>query len=123
MPAEQHPASVDDYIAASPEIVRPILTKLRAMIHAAVPGGGESIRYGMPAIRLADGYHLYFAAWKRHVGMYPIATLDGELERDLAGYRTGKDSIRFPLSAPIPYPLIDRLIGAVAAGHADPAKR
>lgn len=114
----QNLESVDDYIASCPAAVQPILDEIRGVIRAAVPGATESIRYGMPAIALGDGYRLSFAAWKRHVGLYPIATLDDVLERELSPYRSDKDAVRFPLTAPIPYRLIDRLVGAVAAKHA-----
>ena len=107
--------TVDEYIAACAEEVRPILGEIRRILRDAVPGTTESIRYGMPAAKLGDGYHLYFAAWKRHVGLYPIPRLDEALEQDLAEYRTGKDTVRFLLTKPIPYELIDQLIAAVAS--------
>lgn len=114
-----HP-TVDDYIASSPEVARPILEQLREMIHAAVPEAPESIRYGMPAVALGDGYRLYFAAWKKHVGLYPIATLDPGLEAELEPYRTGKDTVRFLLNRPIPFALVERLINTVATLHSAP---
>jgi uncharacterized protein YdhG (YjbR/CyaY superfamily) len=113
----QNPGNVDDYIASCPATVRPILDEIRRMIRTAAPGNTESIRYGMPAMALGDGYRLYFAAWKKHVGLYPIATLDDALERELTPFRSGKDSVRFPLAEPIPYPLIERIVCAVAARH------
>lgn len=110
--------NVDDYIASHPVAVQAILAEIRGLIHAAVPGAIESVRYGMPAVALGDGYRLYFAAWKHHVGMYPIATLTEPLEGEITHYRSGKDTVRFPLHIPIPYPVIERLVAAVAAKHA-----
>lgn len=115
--------SVEEYIASAPEAVRPILNEIRRLFRAAVPEGRESIRYGMPAVALGDGYRLYFAAWKKHVGIYPIATLNDAFETELAPYRSGKDSVRFPLSVPIPYPLIERLVGVLAAKHSPTDER
>lgn len=108
---------VDTYIASRAEAARPILVEIRNLVQAAVPGAPESIRYGMPAVALGDGYRLYFAAWKRHVGLYPIGVLDDSLEADLASYRSGRDTVRFPLNAPIPYPLIRRVVTAIAVKH------
>ncbi len=113
-----HNESVDAYIASHPPEVQTILTEIRRVIHAAVPAATESVRYGMPAVALGDGYRLYFAAWKRHVGLYPIATLSDPLEGELTQYRSGKDAVRFPLATPIPYSVIERLVAAVAAKHA-----
>jgi uncharacterized protein YdhG (YjbR/CyaY superfamily) len=67
----QQPKNADDYIASCPATVRPILDEIRAIIRTAALGATESIRYGMPAMVLGDGYRLYFAAWKKHVGFYP----------------------------------------------------
>lgn len=106
--------TVDEYIGSCPAEVRPILAAVRSTIQSAVQGGEESIRYGMPAIALPDGYRVYFAAWKRHIGIYPIPTLDDALESELAPHRTGKDSLSFPLGDPIPLSLIERVVTAVA---------
>jgi uncharacterized protein YdhG (YjbR/CyaY superfamily) len=109
--------SVDAYVASCPPAVQPILSRIRELIRNAAPEITESIRYGMPAAKLGDGYHLYFAAWKRHVGLYPIATLDDGLEQDLAAHRSGKDTVRFELCEPIPDALVERLVTAVVARH------
>ena len=38
----------------------------------------------------------------------------GALERELAPYRAAKDTVRFPLSRPVPYDLIERLAAFLA---------
>ena len=60
------PKSIDEYIAASPSEVQPILKKIRLTISAAAPGAQELISYRMPAFRLR-GILVYFAAFKTHV--------------------------------------------------------
>jgi uncharacterized protein YdhG (YjbR/CyaY superfamily) len=109
--------TVEDYVASCPPGVQPILKRIRELIRDAAPETSESIRYGMPAAKLGDGYHIYFAAWKRHVGLYPIPTLDEALERDLAPHRTGKDTVRFLLKNKIPHALIERVVVAVVRTH------
>ncbi len=47
--------TVDEYIAACAEEVRPILGEIRRILRDAVPGTTESIRYGMPTAKLGDG--------------------------------------------------------------------
>jgi len=51
-----------------------------------------------------------FAGWKHHIGLYPIPRADDALEQELAPYRATKDTLRLPLSKPIPYDLIERLV-------------
>jgi len=58
---------VDDYIANAAPFARPILTRLRAMVHAAGPDVDEGIRWGAPTF-LHDGKILCsMAAFKAHV--------------------------------------------------------
>lgn len=111
-------ANVDDYIQDLPEAVRPIMTELRRRLHAAAPGAGEAIRYQMPTITLGGRYLVYFAAWKRHIGLYPIPRLDDALEAEIAPYRAAKDTVRFPLRQPLPFDLIDRLMAVLVERHA-----
>jgi uncharacterized protein YdhG (YjbR/CyaY superfamily) len=102
-------ASVDDYIDAQPDSVRDVLARVRAVILAAVPGAGEKISYGMPMVTV-DGRNLVsFAAWKRHVGVYPIPEGDAAFTAEIAPFRDAKSTARFPLSEPIPYDVIGRL--------------
>jgi uncharacterized protein YdhG (YjbR/CyaY superfamily) len=103
------PATIDAYIAALPEEARPPLERVRASIRAALPDGEERIRYGMPAVMLNARYAIHFAGWKKHVGLYPVPPLGGDLEAAIAPYRAKKDSLHFPYSQPIPYDLIERL--------------
>lgn len=103
------PRNIDDYIAAAPAEVRPILAKIRRTIAAAAPDAEEVISYRMPAFRL-NGILVYFAAFQHHVGLYPPFHGDAKLEKDLARYAGPKGNLRFPLDAPIPYPLIKRIV-------------
>ena len=102
--------SVDEYIAAQPEGVRPILKRVRSTIRKAVPGAEEVISYQIPAYKLPAGAVLYFAGWKQHYSLYPAtAGLVATLQDDLAPYKISKGTIRFPLSEPVPVKLIERV--------------
>jgi len=112
-------ATVDDYIGSFPPGVQAILKEIRTTILRVVPAAVETIGYQMPAVML-DGRHLvYFAAWKHHVGLYPVPAADGAFERELAPYRASKGTIRFPLGQPIPYGLIERVVALLVAQRAD----
>ena len=86
------------------------------MVRAAAPEAEEKISYQMPAFRL-KGDLIYFAAFKKHIGIYPPVAGDERLRKDLAPYRGEKGNLKFPLDEPIPYPLIGRVIEARLAEH------
>lgn len=56
---------VDAYIAKAAEFARPILTELRARMHAACPELVESIKWGMPAFEY-KGPLAGMAAFQKH---------------------------------------------------------
>jgi uncharacterized protein YdhG (YjbR/CyaY superfamily) len=106
--SEATPSTIDEYIAGFPEHIREILEKVRATIQEAAPNAEETIKYEMPTFML-NGNLVYFAAFKNHIGFYPIPSGMEEFKDDLAGYKTGKGSVQFPLDQPIPYELIGRI--------------
>ena len=108
------PATVDEYLASFPPDVREVLERVRAAIHAGVPGGEEKVRYGMGAVMLGGRYAIHFAGWKHHVGLYPVPVFDDPLEREVAPYRSKKDTLNFPYAKPVPYELITRMSVEIA---------
>jgi uncharacterized protein YdhG (YjbR/CyaY superfamily) len=102
------PTSVDEYIATFPAEVRAILRKMRRTVRAAAPNAREVISYRMPALK-QHGVLVYFAAFKKHIGLYPPIRGDARLEKAAARYSGEKGNLRFPLDEPIPYGLIKRL--------------
>lgn len=78
--------TIDDYIADSPEAVRPILEKIRRVIREAAPGATEVISYRMPAFK-GRGILIYFAAFTAHIGLFPPVSGDAAIERAIAPYR------------------------------------
>jgi uncharacterized protein YdhG (YjbR/CyaY superfamily) len=103
------PASIDDYIAATPAEVRPILERLRATVRKAAPEAAEKISYRMPAF-FQGGVLVYFAAFKAHIGLYPPVSGDAAVEAAIAPYAGEKGNLRFPLDKPIPFKLIERIV-------------
>ncbi len=61
---------IDDYISKFPADVQMILQKVRETIRHAAPEAKETISYMMPAFK-QHGILVYFAAWEKHIGMYP----------------------------------------------------
>ncbi|MCW1431128.1 YdeI/OmpD-associated family protein [Novosphingobium sp. JCM 18896] len=62
-------ARIDDYIARAAPFAQPILTHLRALIHAAVPGLDETIKWGMPHFTLGGRNLAGLAAFKAHTAL------------------------------------------------------
>jgi uncharacterized protein YdhG (YjbR/CyaY superfamily) len=111
------PKSVDEYIAAQPEPVRPKLEQMRAAIRKAVPEAVEGIGYGMPGYKLRGKPLLYFAAFKEHCSLFAASgTFFAEVADELSGYELRKGTVHFPLDKPLPVKLIARIAKLRAAG-------
>ena len=118
------PKSVDAYIAAQPEGVRPKLEQVRAAIRAAVPEALEVIGYRMPGYKLHGKPMLYFAGFKEHYSLFAASgSFFATLEDELKGYELRKGTIHFPLDKPVPVKLISRLAKLRAAGIAASTKK
>jgi uncharacterized protein YdhG (YjbR/CyaY superfamily) len=76
----------------------------------------------MPTFTLNGTYLVYFAAFKNHIGFYPTPSGTEKFQKELAVYKGGKGSIRFPLDAPMPYSLITRIVKFRAKESAAQAK-
>jgi len=117
------PASVDEYIAAQPEAVRPILEQVRVAIRSAVPEAVEVIGYGIPGYKLHGNPMLYFAGFRNHFSLFAAsATFFAALEHELRDYELRKGTVHFPLTKPVPVALITRIAKLRAAGIAPAAK-
>lgn len=103
--------TVDDYIAGFPKNVQKILRTIRKTIRAAAPKAEESISYRIPTYKVNRRPVIYFAAFKSHIGVYPVtAPVKEKFKKELSGYKGGKGTVRFPLDEPIPYALIAKIV-------------
>jgi uncharacterized protein YdhG (YjbR/CyaY superfamily) len=89
--------------------VQAILEKVRTTIGHAAPEAMETISYMMPAFK-QHGILVYFAAWEKHIGLYPPISGNKTLEKAIARYAGPKGNLQFPLDEPIPYDLIVRIV-------------
>ncbi|MGH7937879.1 MAG: iron chaperone, partial [Chthoniobacterales bacterium] len=89
--------------------VQEILKRIRRTIRKGAPDAEEAISYRMPAFML-KGVLVYFAAFKKHIGLYPRASGIAKFKKDLSAYKSAKGSVQFPLDKPIPYDLIARIV-------------
>lgn len=106
---QKNATSVDEYLATCPDELREVLDKLRNTIQNAAPDAAEMISYQMPAYKL-NGWLVYFAANKKHIGFYPAPSGVEHFREELAGYKFSKGAIQFPLGEPVPFDLVERIV-------------
>ena len=101
---------VEKYIQQFEPGIQEKLNTLREIFFEVLPDTEESIRYKMPAYKVGK-YHLYFAAYKKHIGFYPVYGLT-EIENEISEYRAQKtkDTLHFMLDKPLPLELIKKII-------------
>ena len=102
------PQTIDEYINASEENLRPRLRQMRDILRAALPETEERISWSMPTFRKGKNI-IHFAGFQNHTGLYPgdeaVAAFSAKLER----YSFSKGTIRFPHSAELPAELITEI--------------
>lgn len=103
------PKTIDEYIAGFPDEVQERLKKVRLTIRNAAPEAKETIKYQMPTFTL-KGNLISFAAYKKHIALYPAPEGDEEFNLELSAYKAEKSTVRFPLNKPIPYDLISQIV-------------
>jgi len=106
---QRAPRNIDEYIAGFPKDVQKILEKIRRTIRKAAPDAEETISYQMPTFTLR-GNLVYFAAYKKHIGLYPAPRGIEQFKKELSAYEGSKGTVRFPLDEPIPFELISRIV-------------
>lgn len=104
------PKTIAEYVANYPNEVQEKLEKVRATIRKAAPAAEETISYRIPAFTLNGKDLIYFAAYKKHIGVYPAPLDNPELKDELAVYASGKGTVKFPLDEPLPYGLITKIV-------------
>lgn len=105
------PKNIDEYIDGFPKDTQNMLKQIRQTIKATVPQAEETISYGMPTFKLSGHYLIYFAGYKKHIGLYPVPANNKTFEKDFSAYKTsGKGTIQFPLDKPLPTALIKKIV-------------
>lgn len=100
---------IDTYISSYPADIQKLLKQMRTTIRKAAPEATEAIKYAMPTFVLC-GNLVHFAAMKNHIGFYPAPSGITAFEKELAGYKTSKGAIQFPLDKPLPLKLVADIV-------------
>jgi len=117
------PTTVGEYITAFPPAVRRRLSAMRATIRRHAPKAEERISYRIPTYFL-DGNLVHFAAFARHIGLYPGPSGIAAFKDALARYKSAKGSVQFPHDEPLPLALIADIVKFRVAESTGPkAKR
>lgn len=112
-------STVDEYVAALPDDARAVMEEVRRTVHRVVPGVGETISYQMPTFLLDGRPLVHVAAWKKHLGVYPLPPLDGELATQVEPYRGAKDAMQLRYDRPVPYDLVERIVAVLLHRRSD----
>jgi len=102
---------VDAYIAELEKEQRIPLDQIRTLVHEVVPDVVESIKWRMPTFSLPGGGDIiHMAAFKKHIGLYPLPEAIDEFQEALAPYHTSKGAIQIPFGSVLPLDVIERII-------------
>ena len=105
----QAAGTIDGYLRQFPPEVRKKLAELRSVIRECAPCAREKISYGIPTFD-HEGNLVHFAGYAGHIGFYPGAAGIESFHKELAGYRTSKGTVQFPLERQLPFALIRRIV-------------
>lgn len=101
--------TVEEYISTLPQHAKSILQEFRKTIQKAAPQAEEVISYNMPAFKL-HGMLLWYAAWKEHIGFYPMPSALEVFKKELSAYKGAKGSVQFPIDKPLPLNLVTKIV-------------
>jgi len=101
--------TIDEYISTFPKEIQAILEKMRAIVKALDEKIEETISYQMPTFKLNKKIIIHFAAFTKHIGVYPLPSGIEAFKEQLAQFQSGKGSVQFPLNKPIPYDLFRQI--------------
>lgn len=106
--SQSKPATVTEYIRAAPQHAQRKLREIRAVLKKVAPKATEKLKWGSPAFEQRR-ILFAFAAFKSHLNFFPTHPAMVPFRRELAKYKTGKDTIQFPYDEPLPKALIRKI--------------
>lgn len=112
MPFKSH----DEYFAAQAANIRDRLAMIQQEVERQVPGSTRTIRYNLPAFR-KDKTFFYFAAFRKHIGIYPPVTDDPDIIQETSLLRGPKGNLSFSHDVELPLELVGRVAKALASQY------
>lgn len=105
-------ANFEEYFLPFSEEVQVKLETLRKTVHAQTSDLEEYIGYQMPAFKYKGKPLVYFAAYKKHIGFYPMPEALQYFEEDFIArkYKYSKGAVQFPLNEDLPLDLVEKMV-------------
>lgn len=114
------PQTIDEYLAGFTGESRDLLERLRALAGEAVPEASEAIKWGSPAWVHASGTILFaVSGHAKHANFVFTPSTREAFDAELAGWETGKGSVKLPYGEPVPDDLLRRMIAYRVREHED----
>lgn len=102
------PKTIEEYMERQTEQVQTYLRQVNEAIKSAIPDAAEKISWSMPTYWQKRNL-IQFAAFKKHIGLYPGPEAVKAFEEKLKGYKTSKGAIQLPYDKPLPLELIGEI--------------
>ena len=99
------PSTITEYIDSAPREAQEKLREIRAILKKAAPDATETIKWGAPVFE-EKRILFSFSAFKTHLNFMPTESSLKPFKEELADYKTGKDTVQFPYSKPLPADII-----------------
>jgi uncharacterized protein YdhG (YjbR/CyaY superfamily) len=114
------PTTVDEYVDGFDEPRRELLEQVRAVARQAVPEASESIRWGYPAWLHPSGTILFMlSGHAKHAAATFTPSTREAFDAELAGFDTGKGSVKLPYGEHVPDDLLRRMMQFRVREHED----
>ena len=102
------PDAIEAYISEHPEDIQRMLNTLKDTISEAIPDAEKRISWKMPTFWKKHNI-IHFAAFKKHIGLYPGDKAILHFAEELKPYKTSKGAIQFPYDRQLPLELIAKI--------------
>jgi uncharacterized protein YdhG (YjbR/CyaY superfamily) len=85
------------------------LRAIHDLVLKLAPGAEPIVSYRMPAFRFEGAILIYFASFKRHIGVYPPLRAHNVFD-EIKPFTGPKGNFQFPHDKPLPLDVIERLV-------------
>jgi uncharacterized protein YdhG (YjbR/CyaY superfamily) len=99
------------YFDGAPEPQRQTLLAVRDILHELLPDAQLVISYGVPTFKVRGKGVAGLAWYARHCSYLPMSgSVTAAMAEQLAGYKTTKGAVQFPVDEPLPADVVAALV-------------